>query len=237
MNLLISSQFWAAASLGFLASLHCIFMCGPLALAIPIGKLSNRNRTIARSVFVIGRWFVYVVMGALVGFIGKPISWLGFQDFWMLLLISILLFLVVFWERDYFISIRKKFQNFSRQIIENHPVSGFFVLGIANGLLPCGMVYTALAFAMLSGSFWLGAGVMLIFGMANSWWHLVLIFGWRIPKFNFPALSFLGSNRVAFAILVCTLVFRFIHNLDGHQKMESNPKKMQTEGAVCGKAG
>jgi len=225
----------AALSLGLMSSLHCILMCGPLALAIPLGNLSIPLRPWARVVFVVGRWTIYALMGAVVGALGLPISWLGFQDIWLWILAAGLFAFVALWNKDFLVSIRQRLQKISRQIIDTQPISGFFTLGMANGLLPCGMVYAALALSVASGSAFWGFLVMLAFGFANSWWHLILIFGWRIPKLNLPQLAFLNSNRVTIAILTFALLFRLLHNLEHTHLQTHTNQSTPIEKAVCRK--
>lgn len=216
-----------------MASLHCILMCGPLALALPMGQIPSHLKWMARTVFVWGRWFVYGILGAGAGVVIHPFSLLGIQEFWLWIAIGVLFSIVAFWDFDFLISIRKIAQKASRILIGKYPISGLFILGIANGMLPCGMVYAALAMASVSGSAFLGALFMVIFGMANSWWHLVLIFGLRIPKLNYPRLAFLGSNRVALAIVVCTLLFRLVHNLEGHNESTHSKGSATFEEVLC----
>src|SRR6185436_14166344 len=43
-----------------------------------------------------------------------------------------------------------------------------FALGLLWGFLPCGMVYSMLAFAALSGSAWNGATLLLLFGLGTA---------------------------------------------------------------------
>lgn len=226
---------WAAAGLGFLASLHCVLMCGPLALAIPIGQLSRPRQIWSRIFFVVGRWGIYMVMGGLVGALGQPVSWLGFQELFLWIAVVLFFSIVTFWEKDFLISFRQKLQVLSRKLIDRQPFTGFLVLGMANGLLPCGMVYAALALAVISGTVWMGALTMILFGMANSWWHLVLIFRWRIPRLNVPGLAFLSSNRVAMIAVLLALVFRIGHTLEGHvEKTDGGVhKNAPTEKELC----
>jgi len=203
-------QVWAAVGFGFLASFHCIFMCGPLALAIPVGGLPQVAKILGRFSFVAGRLLIYSLMGAMVGGLGKPISWLGLQEFWLWISAILLFSVVSVWDRKYFSSFRKRLQFLSRQLIMEHPFSGFAILGMANGLLPCGMVYGALALAMVSGSAWMGAFTMLLFGIGTSWWHLVLILEIRIPSFKTNRISFLSSAKMAMVMVVLALIFRII---------------------------
>lgn len=228
-------QVAAGLALGFVASLHCILMCGPLAHALPVGSVSRNRVKGLRSRFVLGRWFVYAAMGFVVGALQKPVSWLGIQDVFLWVSVLALFFLVVWWEKDFFVSLRKRLQSWSRSLIDSNPTGSFFVLGMANGLLPCGAVYAALALASLSGSSTLGAITMVGFGIANSWWHVFLISGIRVPHFSMGPLSFLSSQRVSVAIVVLSLVFRMVHNTGHEHSQGSENLKTPTSMGVCQK--
>ena len=201
---------WMAA-MGVVAGMHCILMCGPLALALPLGQKSKTEQTVLRLIFIAGRVLVYGVMGGLVGLLGKPISWLGFQQILLAIGLLILIGWVALWQFDFFLSARTFLQRLSRQLLQSQPKMAFFSLGLANGLLPCGAVYAALAFAAVSGSVLGGSALMLTFGLATSWWHLLLMLGWRIPRLSFfPWLRFLASPRASLAVVSVFLIFRMI---------------------------
>ena len=58
----------AAFVLGFAGSLHCIGMCGPLA--VMISGSNQRSIFLNRLVYNLGRTLTYMVLGAAIGFIG-----------------------------------------------------------------------------------------------------------------------------------------------------------------------
>lgn len=230
-------QISAGLAIGFLASMHCILMCGPLAHALPVGSFSPQKVRTLRLIFIAGRWSVYAFMGLLVGGIQMPVSWLGIQDFFLWIAVLVLFGVVTWWERDYFLKFRQRLQSWSRSIIKSNPTGSFWVLGMANGLLPCGAVYAALALAAISGSPLFGALTMVAFGFANSWWHLFLLFKIRIPAFSLGAFSFLKSQRVSMAIVVLALVFRLVHTSDSSHKNMPESLNSSTSTGVCQKPG
>lgn len=200
--------------MGLAAGMHCILMCGPLAMALPLGRKSRREQFWLRFLFIAGRVLVYSMMGLLVGGLGKPIYWLDYQ--YIILLAAVLLFTgwVILWRNDVFLPIRNYLQVQARNLLHFQPKTAFLSLGMANGFLPCGAVYAALAFAAVSGSATHGAFTMLIFGMANSWWHYILMVGWRIPPLLHPGFRFLASPRVSLAVVSIFLLFRLIQASD-----------------------
>lgn len=215
-------------ALGLAGSLHCLFMCGPLALALPLGGLSTRSRISARLLFVLGRWLIYGLMGAFVGGLGQGISWLGGQNTLLFLVCLILFGLVAGWEMDWARSIREYFQQRSRQFRQQKPMRAFFLLGLGNGLIPCGLVYGMLSQSALAGNAWTGAGLMVLFGIGNSWWHVVLMLGLTIRLPRLPLLQILASPRGSLAIVTLMLVFRLLHS-PGAVFQSSSEAKAPTE--------
>lgn len=208
----MSQLILTAIALGIAGSLHCLLMCGPLALALPLGGLSPSQRVWARVLFLMGRWLIYGLMGALVGGLGQGISWLGGQTT-LLFVVCILLFVLVSgWEMDWAKSIRGYFQAQSRTFRQHKPMQSFFLLGIGNGLIPCGLVYGVLSQSALAGETINGAFLMLVFGISNSWWHIVLMLeiSARLPRL--PWIQIFASPRGSLALVTILLVFRLLHS-------------------------
>src|SRR6478609_2578020 len=70
----------AAISLGFLGSFHCIGMCGPIALSLPIGKSSGIGRILSVLIYNFGRILTYACFGIIFGSIGQTFSVFGYQQ-------------------------------------------------------------------------------------------------------------------------------------------------------------
>ena len=70
---------FSAFLVGFLGSFHCVGMCGPIALALPLEKKSNWSFFSGRLLYNGGRVLTYSVLGLLVGIIGHTIAMAGFQ--------------------------------------------------------------------------------------------------------------------------------------------------------------
>ncbi|MCK5087912.1 MAG: sulfite exporter TauE/SafE family protein, partial [Melioribacteraceae bacterium] len=88
-------EIWAGFVIGFLGSFHCVGMCGPIALALPIGNVSNFQLVIGRILYNLGRVVTYAFFGAMFGLFGKGIAIAGLQSYVSILLgASILLYYV-----------------------------------------------------------------------------------------------------------------------------------------------
>lgn len=143
----------AGFTLGVAGSLHCVGMCGPLSLALPTQHLSKTGKFFSLLLYQSGRIITYSLIGLLFGIAGRSIYISGYQQWFSIIAGSIVLVLAIlyfaqkkslhfrFLNRFYFF-IQQKTGQFLRSA--KGPVS-FLLLGMANGFLPCGMVYIAVA--------------------------------------------------------------------------------------------
>ncbi|MEO5684860.1 MAG: sulfite exporter TauE/SafE family protein [Chitinophagaceae bacterium] len=158
--------------LGFAGSLHCVGMCGPLSLALPTGHLTGAMKLFSLFVYQLGRIVMYAFMGLLFGFVGRGIYIAGFQQWFSISLGIFVLMLATFYfmqESFLHLSFLNRFyaavSRFIGNIISsNTGTIGFLLLGMANGLLPCGMVYIALAATLSFYKVYQSVGFMAMFG-------------------------------------------------------------------------
>ena len=158
-------------SLGLISSLHCVGMCGPLALALPVQHLSSTGRNISIVLYHSGRLLTYSLLGWMMGLFGKGIYLVGLQQ-WVSVLTGVLIILSLFF---YFgrnnplqpVFIKRLFnlvQGWMKTLLGGRNFSAFLLLGMANGLLPCGMVYIALAGAISFNTPLEGSAFMMMYG-------------------------------------------------------------------------
>jgi len=169
-------EIWTGLIIGFLGSFHCVGMCGPIALALPIGNASNFQLISGRVLYNIGRSLTYALFGALFGLFGKGIELAGLQMYASIALgVSILVYYAFPRKYKGKIALTKPYQvtsdfvkrGFSRLTKTGSP-QALFVFGIINGFLPCGFVYVALAGAITTGGPLSGALFMLLFGLGTA---------------------------------------------------------------------
>ncbi len=163
----------SAFLLGFLGSFHCIGMCGPIALSLPIHSLSKTKKIVAIALYNIGRGITYSAIGAIMGLIGQQISIFGYQQKFSIIVGSIILLTIIFakvFDSPRF-AIHKKFsviKNVLGKLLKSTPhVGTFLFIGMANGLLPCGLVYVALSSALVIGSVSSSALFMFVFSLGT----------------------------------------------------------------------
>src|SRR5574339_780583 len=66
--------------MGLAGSLHCIGMCGPLALSLPVSHDNNLSRITGGMIYNSGRIFSYTAMGLLFGSFGSLIIAANWQS-------------------------------------------------------------------------------------------------------------------------------------------------------------
>lgn len=169
-------EIWTGFLIGFLGSFHCVGMCGPIALALPLGNQSNFQLVIGRLLYNLGRSVTYAFFGAIFGLFGKGIEVAGLQKWASILLGASILFYYITPERfKGKLSVTKPYQvansfvkkGFSKLTKNGSPIS-LFIFGIVNGFLPCGFVYVALAGAITTGGALSGALYMGLFGLGTA---------------------------------------------------------------------
>lgn len=172
---------WTAFLLGFLGSFHCVGMCGPIALAV--GGNGNYSFFYHKVLYNIGRSVTYAVFGLIVGSIGFSLSLAGVQQgFSIAMGVLILVFALSYKKADQFLTVpalsgiviwvKRQLNRF----LKAGGSFAFFVTGLANGLLPCGMVYMALVAALALQSPLLGATYMFFFGIGTIPLLLILMY-------------------------------------------------------------
>src|SRR4051812_6383152 len=72
--------FLVAISLGFLGSFHCVGMCGPIALALPVHHRTPYIKHLLILLYNSGRILTYSLLGLFAGLLGKSLSVFGFQQ-------------------------------------------------------------------------------------------------------------------------------------------------------------
>ena len=140
-------------TLGAAGSLHCVGMCGPLSLALPVQHLSKTQKFFSLLLYQFGRIITYSVIGLLFGLAGRRIYISGYQQWFSIAMGIVVLSLAAlyfFRHKTVHIKFLNRFyffiqQQISRLLKSANGLLSFLLMGMANGLLPCGMVYVALA--------------------------------------------------------------------------------------------
>ncbi|MCK9426857.1 MAG: sulfite exporter TauE/SafE family protein [Ignavibacteriaceae bacterium] len=159
--------------IGLLGSLHCIGMCGPIALALPIVGNSKVSLIISRLLYNFGRILTYTFFGFIFGLIGNRIKLFGLQQTVSIILGTLIILRLLIPKKISFfqiqfiqMSLTKLKQEFSR-IFGKNSMKSLFVIGLLNGFLPCGFVYVGIAGAITTGGPFEGSAFMALFGLGT----------------------------------------------------------------------
>ena len=165
----------AGFAFGFVGSLHCIGMCGPIVLALPVGNHRWATFAVGRFLYNLGRVVTYTIMGGIVGLLGAGILLPLFQqDLSIIAGIFIILSVVLrrliklSWPVPSFLSgTLQRLQAKIAALLQKQSVAALFLLGVLNGLLPCGFVYVAMTAAAVSAHVLSGMLFMAGFGFGT----------------------------------------------------------------------
>lgn len=171
----MSPIIFSALAVGFFGSAHCIGMCGPIAIALPVPNSNAFNFIAGRILYNIGRIFTYSFLGALFGLLGSRIVIAGFQQF-ITILLGVIILLVALTPFKYKAKVtqHKLVQKISlpiksgiSELFKQGTIPSMFLIGVLNGFLPCGLVYIAIAGAIASGDAVSGMLYMILFGLGT----------------------------------------------------------------------
>jgi sulfite exporter TauE/SafE len=168
-------ELWTALIVGLAGSLHCIGMCGPIAVALPVGKTSRIRHLTGRVAYNSGRILTYAVLGLGAGLIGQTVHVSGYQQVVSIALGVMILMAVILPSRFGALLTGAKlharlFEPLKRlwsRLFGRGSISALFAVGLLNGFLPCGLVYVALAGAVTTGGLLEGALYMAVFGLGT----------------------------------------------------------------------
>lgn len=166
---------YTALLFGLISSLHCIGMCGPIAMMLPVDRSNPSKKIMKIMSYHLGRISAYATVGFVFGLLGKGFYMAGMQQK-MSIIIGLLMILVILipektfanynFSKPVFRLIAKVKEALGKQF-KKKTYQSLFTIGLLNGFLPCGMVYVALfgAIAMQSSS--LGVLYMILFGLGT----------------------------------------------------------------------
>jgi sulfite exporter TauE/SafE len=171
----------AIVTAAFLGSFgHCLGMCGGIVIAYSSAKIdknwSKAHEIIAHLLYSFGRITTYVTLGAIFGAIGGVAKFNGYANGILTIVAGVFMILaglsligkVEFLTRiEHSFSRSGWYQRVFRYILRDKSLYSFYLLGLLNGLLPCGLVYFFAVEAASTGSPLWGAFVMLIFGLST----------------------------------------------------------------------
>lgn len=181
---------WSAFIVGIVGSLHCVGMCGPIALALPFQSTSQWQTIGNILLYNTGRILTYATLGVAIGFLGQTIAMAGMQIY-VSIALGILMLIAAFFSINLESSLLSlgpvhRLNTWVKQqmarLLQTNKRETLFGLGMLNGLLPCGLVYLAIIGAVSAGNAAQGAAYMALFGAGTlPLLLLTALFGQFIP--------------------------------------------------------
>jgi sulfite exporter TauE/SafE len=178
--------YWTAFLLGLVGSLHCAAMCGPLALALPATGNSRSGFVAGRAAYNLGRLITYGLLGLVFGLLGKTLVLAGIQR-WVSIGLGLALLLGLAGSKKLALSrpvtaLVGRLKSGMSLVLHRRSLTSLSILGLLNGLLPCGLVYVACAGATTTSSAFTGAQYMTAFGIGTLPMMLGIgLFGRLVP--------------------------------------------------------
>ncbi len=168
-------------TVAFLGSLgHCVGMCGGFVIAYTTAKVDPTKGRLwgasAHLAYNMGRVFSYMIIGALFGYLGSIMLISKTLHGSLYVLVGIFMILMgislsgnikFLTTLEFSLAKYPWFQKLFSKLLHSRSLGSFFLLGMLNGFLPCGLVYFFAASAAATGSPFWGAVVMLIFGLST----------------------------------------------------------------------
>jgi sulfite exporter TauE/SafE/plastocyanin domain-containing protein/copper chaperone CopZ len=176
-NMLKGATYFVLFVVGVLTSIHCVGMCGGIMLSQSLSNEStNKFQAIKPALlYNVGRVISYTVLGGIIGALGSILSVSIKTQAALQLFAGIFMIIMGFNVAGF--SLFRKLQiklPWSFCSVKNKPKTPFMV-GILNGLMPCGPLQTMQLYALGTGSAAKGALSMFIFALGTV--PLMLTFG------------------------------------------------------------
>lgn len=166
---------YTALIFGLISSLHCIGMCGPIAMMLPVDHQNPTKKAMQIIVYHLGRLTSYGMLGLLFGLLGRGFYMAGIQQQLSVAVGVAMILLAVVPEKTL------AQYNFSKPVyrlisgvksslgqqFKRKTPDALFTIGLFNGLLPCGLVYAALFGAIAMQNVTFGVAYMVLYGLGT----------------------------------------------------------------------
>ncbi|MEA3373002.1 MAG: sulfite exporter TauE/SafE family protein [Campylobacterota bacterium] len=201
-------------TIAFLGSFgHCVGMCGGIVIAYSSTKVdvgwSRSKQALSHLLYSFGRITTYVILGVMFGYLGGVTTFSNEANGILLIIAGVAMilaglsllgkikFLTVV---EHTISTSGWYRHTFKTLLNNQTLLSFFLLGMLNGLLPCGFVYFfAITAASTASPLW-GGVVMLVFGLSTI--PALFSLGFFVGLFKQSSLRGLMIKLASIAVIV-----------------------------------
>lgn len=206
--------------MGLVGGPHCLLMCAAPCSVVTGTKPVNAEKVIVihglqrwqwlrTSMFHLGRVAGYALLGAVAAVAMESLALLtsrttALQQLWALMHVAVMawgLAMVVQARQPVWLERAGRSVWVRAQPLVSAP-SGSLVAGLAWALMPCGLLYSAVLVAALSGGAWQGALSMAAFATGGAVWLLAGPWLWRLGQSHVNALRAQWGTRIAGLMLI-----------------------------------
>jgi sulfite exporter TauE/SafE len=207
---------YTALLFGLISSLHCVGMCGPIAMMLPVSRNNPAKKVMQITLYHAGRLTSYATLGFLFGLLGKGLYLAGIQQH-ISIVVGVLMIAIAIipekffarynFSRPIFKAISKLKSSLGQQFKRKTP-DALFTIGLCNGLLPCGLVYAALFGAIAMQNVGLSMLYMVLYGVGT-----IPLMSAVVYVSNFLTLPF--RNKLQKVVPLVTIVIGILFVLRG----------------------
>ena len=199
--------------LGFLTSFHCVGMCGPIAIALPLNGNSKLQKLFGGILYNLGRTTTYIIFGFIFGLLGQSLGALGFQR-WVSIITGILMIITILFPSLFRSNFNKpgifylslsKVKLTLRKLFLIKSYGSLYLIGLINGLLPCGPLYLAFIISTGTGNTFNSTIFMLMYGLGT----IPLLFSITLLG-NFISMSVRNKINNLLPVLIVIIGMLFI---------------------------
>ncbi|WP_298392537.1 sulfite exporter TauE/SafE family protein [Flavobacterium sp.] len=166
---------YSAFIFGLVSSLHCIGMCGPIAMMLPVDRNNPAKKVMQILLYQIGRLSAYATLGLVFGVLGRGFYMAGMQQS-ISIFVGIFMIIIavvperIFMKYNFSKPVYKLLSNVKTNLgnqFKRRTPDALFTIGLLNGFLPCGLVYAALFGAIAMQNITLGVSYMVLYGLGT----------------------------------------------------------------------
>ncbi|WKL16398.1 sulfite exporter TauE/SafE family protein [Comamonas testosteroni] len=217
---MLFSLVWTALIMGLVGGPHCLVMCAApcsvVTAAKPVGGGQpvavhglQKRQWLRTSLFHLGRIAAYALLGGIAAMAMESLAWVtsqttALQRLWMLMHVA-----VMAWGLAMVVQARQPawLERAGRSVWARvqpwvTAPGGSLAAGFAWALMPCGLLYSAVLVAALSGGAWQGALSMAAFAVGGALWLLAGPWLWQLGQSHVNALRARWGTRVAGLMLI-----------------------------------
>ena len=172
-------------------------------------KWNKTIQSLSHLLYSLGRVVTYGLLGALFGFLGGVATFSNTANGTLLIVAGVAMILAglslagkmqVLQKIEHSFAKNEWYQNNFKKLLKSDSLFSFFMLGMLNGLLPCGFVYFFAITAASTGDPLLGAMVMVIFGLSTI--PALFSLGFFVGRFSQSSFRGLMVKLAALAVLL-----------------------------------